>query len=44
MVTLKNQAGILAIEVAEKILKRELADKNAQQALVGTLINEAKLN
>jgi len=44
MVTLKNQAGLLAIEVAEKILKRELADKNAQQALVGTLINEAKLN
>lgn len=41
---LKNMSGMLAIEIAEKILRRELADKSAQQELVATLVKEAKLN
>ncbi|GAB4495468.1 MAG: F0F1 ATP synthase subunit B [Saprospiraceae bacterium] len=44
MVALKNQAGQLAIEIAEKILRKELADKAAQEAYAKNLAETIKLN
>ncbi|TWF44202.1 ATP synthase F0 subcomplex B subunit [Chitinophaga polysaccharea] len=40
----KNQVGNLVIEVAEKVLRRELADKTAQEGYVKQLAEEIKLN
>ncbi|UBM60461.1 F0F1 ATP synthase subunit B [Marinilongibacter aquaticus] len=39
----KDVAG-LSIEIAEKILRKELSDKEAQSALVSELIADARLN
>src|SRR5690606_13667271 len=44
MTELKNQIAQLSIEVAEKVLKKELGDKSAQEALAKEMINESKLN
>lgn len=40
----KNQVGNLVIEVAEKILRRELNNKSEQEAYIKQLSNEVKLN
>lgn len=40
----KNEIGKLVIEVSEKVLKRELSDKKAQEEHVKSLVNEVKLN
>ncbi|MFN5134835.1 MAG: F0F1 ATP synthase subunit B [Chitinophagaceae bacterium] len=40
----KNQVGNLVIEVSEKVLRRELANKSEQEAYINTLANEIKLN
>jgi F-type H+-transporting ATPase subunit b len=40
----KNQVGKLVIEVTEKVLKRELGNKDAQEAHIKGLIDEVKLN
>ena len=40
----KNQVGKLVIEVSEKILKRELGNKDAQENHIKGLVNEVKLN
>nr|WP_295872639.1 F0F1 ATP synthase subunit B [uncultured Chitinophaga sp.] len=40
----KNQVGTLVIEVAEKVLRRELSDKTAQESYVKQLAGEIKLN
>ncbi len=40
----KNQVGTLVIEVAEKILRRELANKADQEMYIKQLSNEVKLN
>ncbi|HEY4149426.1 MAG TPA: F0F1 ATP synthase subunit B [Chitinophagaceae bacterium] len=40
----KNQVGILVIEVAEKVLRRELANKSEQENYIKQLANEVKLN
>ena len=40
----KNQVGKLVIEVSEKILRREFADKNSQEAHIKGLVDEVKLN
>ncbi len=40
----KNQVGKLVIEVSEKILRRELANKEAQEAHIKSLVNEVKMN
>jgi F-type H+-transporting ATPase subunit b len=40
----KNQVGNLVVEVAEKILRRELADKSQQENYIRQLTNESKLN
>ncbi len=41
---LKNQVATLSIEIAEKILKSELSDKNKQQVLVDNLVQDVNLN
>jgi F-type H+-transporting ATPase subunit b len=40
----KNQVGKLVIEVSEKILRRELGNKEAQEAHIKGLVDEVKLN
>ena len=40
----KNQVGTLVIEVAEKVLRRELKDKTAQESYITELSKEVKLN
>jgi F-type H+-transporting ATPase subunit b len=44
MVDLKNQAGKMAIEIAQKVLQRELADAKDQEAFAQSLVNNIKLN
>ena len=39
----KNQVGKLVIEVSEKILRRELADKQAQESYIKGLVDEVKM-
>ena len=40
----KNQVGILVIEVAEKVLRRELENKTEQENFIRQLTSEVKLN
>jgi len=40
----KNQVGNLVIEVAEKVLRRELGNKAEQENYIKQLANEVKLN
>jgi F-type H+-transporting ATPase subunit b len=40
----KNQVGKLIIEVTEKVLRKELSNKDAQEAHIKDMINEVKLN
>ena len=40
----KNQVGKLVIEVSEKVLRKELSDKNAAESHIKTLVNEVKMN
>jgi F-type H+-transporting ATPase subunit b len=40
----KNQVAILTIEVAEKLLRRNLTDEKAQKALVDEFVKDLKLN
>ncbi len=40
----KNQVGKLVIEVSEKVLRKELASKEAQEAHIKGLVDEVKLN
>jgi F-type H+-transporting ATPase subunit b len=40
----KNQVGKLVIEVSEKVLRRELGGKDAQEAHIKGLVDEVKLN
>lgn len=41
---LKNQVAKLSVEIAEKIIKGELANKDSQKELIGKYLEEAKLN
>jgi len=41
---LKNQVGNLVIEVSEKILRRELANRNEQEVYISKLTEEVKFN
>jgi F-type H+-transporting ATPase subunit b len=41
---LKNQVAQLSIDIAEKILARELSSENKQKELIGDLLKEVKLN
>ncbi|PUZ28011.1 ATP synthase F0 subunit B [Chitinophaga parva] len=40
----KNQVGNLVIDVAEKVLRKELADKTAQERYIKDLAGDIKLN
>ncbi len=40
----KNKAAELSIDIAEKLLRRELSDNNLQKELVNEYIKEAKFN
>lgn len=40
----KNQVGNLVIEVAEKVLRRELSNKSEQEGYIKQLASEVKLN
>jgi len=44
LIDVKNQVGKMVIEVSEKILKRELGSKDAQEAHIKELVEEVKLN
>ena len=41
---IKNQVGTLVVEVAEKVLRRELSNKTEQENYIRQLSNEVKLN
>ena len=41
---LKNQAAVLSIEVAEKVLGQELSAENKQKAMISKMIDEVKIN
>ena len=41
---IKNQVGSLVLEVSEKVLRKELANKEAQEAHIKGLVDEVKLN
>ncbi len=40
----KNQVATLSLEIAEKVLRNQFADKQAQEGLVTQLLNDVKLN
>ena len=44
MAELKNQVAALSVDIAEKVVKTELADKDKQLKLVENMLGEAKLN
>ncbi|WP_066222726.1 F0F1 ATP synthase subunit B [Formosa haliotis] len=44
MVGLKNHVAELSLEIAEKVVRGELADKNKQLELVDSLLGKATLN
>lgn len=44
MVSLKNQAGQMAIDISEKLLRRELANKSDQETYAKNLAEQIKLN
>jgi F-type H+-transporting ATPase subunit b len=44
MSEMKNQVSTLSLDIAEKLLKAQLADKNSQTALVERMLEEVKLN
>lgn len=41
---IKNELGNMVVEVSEKILRRELSDKEKQEAYIKGIVNEVKLN
>jgi F-type H+-transporting ATPase subunit b len=41
---MKKDMATFSIEIAEKVIRRELADKKSQETLVSNLISEARLN
>lgn len=44
MAELKNQVASLSLEIAEKVVKDELSDKDKQLKLVENMLDETKLN
>ena len=41
---IKKQVGELSLEIAEKVVRKELSDKDAQQALVDTHLSQSQAN
>ncbi len=44
MMEVKNEVGAIALSIAEKVIKKQLAGNAEQESYVNTLINEANLN
>lgn len=44
MIELKNQVASLSLEIAEKVVRKELSNKDSQIKLVESMLGEAKLN
>ena len=44
LIEVKNEVGAMALDIAEKVLRKELKNDQAQQELVNTLVGEIKLN
>lgn len=44
MAELKNHLAVISVDIAEKLLKSELSNKEAQSKLVSTLVEDIKLN
>jgi F-type H+-transporting ATPase subunit b len=44
MVALKNQAGQMAVDIAEKLLRKELSNKAEQESFAKSLAENIKLN
>ena len=40
----KNQVGSLVVEAAEKILRRQLSNKDAEESYIADLVRDVKLN
>jgi F-type H+-transporting ATPase subunit b len=41
---LKAEVAKLSLEIAEKLVRQELKDEGNQQALIGRMISDSKLN
>lgn len=41
---LKNQVGVISIQIAEKVLRKELSGNTEQEAFVNGLVKDIKLN
>lgn len=44
LIEVKNEVGNMALDIAEKVLRKTLKQDQAQQDLVNTLVREIKLN
>ena len=44
IIDLKNQVGNLVVEVSEKVLRRELSNRNEQESYIKDLAKEVKFN
>ena len=44
LVELKNRSGQMAIDIAEKVLRKQLANPSEQEAFAQSLVNEIKLS
>lgn len=44
MAELKSQVAVLSLQIAEKVVREELSNKDKQEKLVESMLSEAKLN
>ncbi len=44
MLEVKNKAGLMALEIAEKVIRKELVGNSEQESFANSLVNEIKLN
>lgn len=44
LITVKNEIGLMVVEITEKILRRELANRTEQEKYIKQLAEEVKLN
>jgi len=44
LIEVKNQLGLMATEIAEKVIRKELSGQTEHESFVGKLIGEIKLN
>jgi len=44
IIEVKNKVGMMATDIAEKVIKRELKGQAEHESFVNTLVNEIKLN